>query len=346
MGRDQNSRSGPDARDAFDAGSLPGMRERLATLYAGFRKAEAAINRERAPPSSGGRLGEYRDRVCPGCAADPPSGATLVSAHGLAVVACPHCGFVYARNVLESSSDAARYRLSEIDKITMELRDSAPYLELEVARARYYLHRIASVERQPGALIEIGCGSGTFLVEAAKLGWEALGVEPGLAAAEQARSRGARIAAGYFPQDLPDPERRVDLVAMLDVLEHIIEPRPFLRDVKARLNPGGLLFVQVPNWDSLLVQVEGARSTIVAPGHWSYFTRGTLATLLAGEGFHMVHAETVVSEIDRITSYPADEVAGTFLKLRPGLALPRPLTPLALYDLDLGYKLIAIFRSV
>ena len=347
---DTASSNATDPRDAFDAASIPFMREKLATLYSEFREAEAAANRERAPPEAGGRIGAYRSRACPSCTTASEAASQIVSAHGLRVVECPACGFFYARNVMEEGSDFARYRLSDIDQATVKLRDSVPYLHLEVARARYYLTLISEVGgtsaiRRPGSLLEIGCGSGTFLVEASRLGWDSLGVDPGLAAVGQARQRSARVVLGYFPQDLPDPSIRVDLIAMLDVLEHVVEPRPFLREIKERLRPGSLLFVQVPNWDSLLVQVEGARSTIVAPGHWSYFTRDTLVRLMANEGFAALHVETVVSELDRVAGYPIDTIAAAYARLRPGIALPQPLTASDLYRLDLGYKLIGIFKG-
>lgn len=334
-----------DARTAFDASSIPGMRDRLTALYAEFRAVEAVVNRERGPPSAGGSIGHYRERECPGCGTSSVTAPVVQSARGLTLLRCAGCGLTYARSVLEEESDATRYRASDIDAVTLKLRDSAPYLQLESARAHYYLDRIAACAGvEPGTLLEVGCGSGTFLVEAQKRGWEGLGIEPGCAAAEQARQRGARVVNGYFPKDLPDPDRRHNLIAMLDVLEHIIAPRLFLREVRARLAPEGILFVQVPNWDSLLVQAEGARSTIVAPGHWSYFTRTTLLALLESEGFVTLGAETVVSEIDRLTECGAETVAATLARLRPGLVLPQPLRAQDLYRHDLGYKLIGVFR--
>ena len=337
--------AGRDPRDAFDAASLPGMRDRLATWYTEFRRAEASANRERSPPEHGGRVGSYRDRACPCCGAESSIAPVVQHAHGLSIVACPNCSFVYSRNVMDGSSDAARYRVSDIDRITMSLRDAAPYLELEVARARYYLARIADAGIGSGTLLEIGCGSGTFLIEAARSGLNGFGIEPGIAASLQARDRGASVVDGYFPKDLPSPEVRFDLVAMLDVLEHLVEPRPLLREIKARLGPGGLLFVQVPNWESLLVQVEGERSTIVAPGHWSYFTRDSLTRLVSDEGFETVHAETVVSELDRIAAHDEARICETLARLRPSAEASWPMDAAGLYRLGLGYKLIAIFRN-
>ena len=52
------------------------------------------------------------------------------------------------------------------------------------------------------------------------------------------------------------------------------------------------------------MRLEGDRSSVVAPGHWSYFTPRTLPALLARSGFRVLSIETVVSELDRILLHP------------------------------------------
>ena len=186
-------------------------------------------------------------------------------------------------------------------------------------------------------------GSLVLLLEAARAGWQGLGIEPGRAAAQLAVERGTNTIFGWFPQDLPADASGFDAVAVLDVLEHFADPLGFLAQLKARLAPGGRLLVQVPNWDSLLVRLEGARSSVVVPGHWSYFTPASLAALLARAGFRTLSLETVVSELDRIAAHPPGQVAAILAALRPA-APPWPLDAAALHGLGLGYKLLGVFQ--
>lgn len=345
--------SDTDPRATFDAALIPGMRARLAEGYARFRAAEARAIALAAPPEAGGRLGRYRTRDCPSCGGPAPDRAVLRN-HGIDVVTCPACGLTYTRQVMEESADAARYQASELDIEAMRLRCSGPYLELEEARARYYLDLLEECSAGAGSLLDIGCGTGTTLVQAKARGWSVLGLEPGKAAAAVARERLGeadrhRVIEGYFPADLPADQQRFDAISILDVLEHFVDPLAFLHLVKRHLSPRGVLFVQVPNWDSLLVQLEGAASSVICTGHWTYFTPMTLPALLARAGFHALHVETVVSEIDRIASFPDVAKSAVVARLRPseaGAAWPDdngPLSATRLHRLGMSYKLIGIF---
>lgn len=343
-----------DPRISFDAALIPGMRARLAEGYSRFRAAEArAVNRI-SPPESGGQTGQYHVRDCPSCGAASPEKAVLRN-HGIDVVTCDACGFTYSRQVMDESADAERYQVSDLDIEAMRLRCSGPYLELESARARYYLDRIGEQCTQAGSLLEIGCGTGTMLVEARARGWDILGVEPGAAAVAVARDRVGEasrdlVIKGYFPQDLPKARQSFDAIAILDVLEHFADPIAFLRMISGHISPGGRLFVQVPNWESLLVQLEGTASSVICPGHWSYFTPASLPALLARAGYRTLHIETVVSEIDRIAAFSDDEKNAAIARLRPNQQTTNwpdengALSAARLLELGLGYKLIGIFE--
>jgi SAM-dependent methyltransferase len=332
----------PDARASFDAALIPGMRDRLAGAYARFRAAQAEEMKALAPPEAGGTAGAYRQRDCPCCGASSAGITPVLRAQGLDLVDCPSCGLTYSRAVLNEAADAARYARSTLDPEALRLRGSGPYLELETARDRYYLGRLVEDGLPQGRLLEIGCGTGTLLLEAARLGWQALGVEPGLAATEVARERGAQVVHGWFPSDMPDASGSFDAVAVLDVLEHFADPLRFLKDLRARLAPRGRLLVQVPNWDSLLVRLEGEHSQVVTPGHWSYFTPRTLPALLARSGFRALSVETVLSELDRIMAHSPARIADWLRTLRPGASVGT-LGAEQLHDLYLGYKLVGIF---
>jgi SAM-dependent methyltransferase len=330
-----------DAKAGFDAALVPGMRARLADAYRIFRACEAEVVAALAPPETGGSTGAYRRRDCPMCGTPMAGARPVLTAHGITLLDCRGCGLTYTREVMEEAADAGRYRASRLDEATIALRLSAPYLELETARARYYLARLAAHGAASGALLEIGSGFGTLLVEAAAAGWKALGLEPGRLGATAARRRGALVVEGYFPDDLPDPAARFAAIAALDVLEHMAAPLPFLAAIRDRLLPGGRLFLQVPNWDSLLVRLEGAASSVVCPGHWSYFTPATLPALLARAGFRALEVDTVQSEIDRQAGFPAAAVEAMLAALRPGEAGVPDVA--RLHALGLGYKLVGVF---
>jgi SAM-dependent methyltransferase len=123
-----------------------------------------------------------------------------------------------------------------------------------------------------------------------------------------AQSRGLHAVEGCFPQDLPIERRTFGAITALDVLEHTEDPIGFLASVSEKLLPGGVLGVQVPNFNSLLIRIEGVRNNNICHGHWSYFTPDTLTKAANKVGLEVLSIETIISEIDRIRAYPVKQV--------------------------------------
>jgi SAM-dependent methyltransferase len=139
-------------------------------------------------------------------------------------------------------------------------------------------------------LLEIGCGPG-YLLEAAKHAGvpRAVGVDRNPWAIEQARRSGHSAYIGSI--DVVPPNDRFDAVAMLDLLEHIPEPMPFLAQVRQRLRPNGRLLIMTPNLESLLARISGRRwVSFKIPEHLHYFTPRSLARLLDANGFRVLYS--------------------------------------------------------
>lgn len=96
-------------------------------------------------------------------------------------------------------------------------------------------------------VLEAGCGTGGNLYSLQRLG-EVSAFEPHPAAIEIARSRHPDIGVevGELPDCLPFPKDAFDLVAALDVLEHVDEDRAALGALVRFARPGGYVIVTVP----------------------------------------------------------------------------------------------------
>lgn len=137
-------------------------------------------------------------------------------------------------------------------------------------------------------LLEIGCGPGLFLAEAVRAGVaRVVGVDPNPWAVDEARRRGLEAHVGSV--DAVAAARRFDAVVMLDVLEHVPAPFPFLDAVAARLRPGGRLLIMTPNIRSLLARVSGRRwVSLKAPERVRYYSPRSIRRLLTRSGFDVV----------------------------------------------------------
>ena len=105
--------------------------------------------------------------------------------------------------------------------------------------------------RGNGTLLDIGCGSGGFLRYMKKMGWEVLGVEPDIKAAER-----AKINIGIdrvYSDDIGELDDRhikkesLDVISMIHVIEHLLDPIKTLHVCYKLLKPGGSLIIITPN---------------------------------------------------------------------------------------------------
>ena len=129
------------------------------------------------------------------------------------------------------------------------------------------------------AALDIGCGAGLVCEPLARLGAAVTGVD---AAAENVAAAAAHAEAVGLDIRYMAGEVAVldigtfDLVTCLEVIEHVADKSAFLRDVAARLAPGGLLVMSTPNRTaaSRVLLVGAAEAVGYVPKgthHWSDF---------------------------------------------------------------------------
>jgi SAM-dependent methyltransferase len=144
---------------------------------------------------------------------------------------------------------------------------------------------------RPRRLLDVGCATGDLLVAARADGWAVTGVEVSRWARDLARGRqGLEVVSDL--SEVP-PGDGFGLVTMVHVLEHLVHPLPTLLEVRQRVEPGGLLVVEVPHWRSLGRLVRGSGwSQLRPPEHITFFDQGSMRRLRARAGFGVMRLET------------------------------------------------------
>lgn len=329
-------------RADFDAASYPWVRQALQQANQALRQAEQADFSGLLAADGEFLPGVAYTRDCPLCDHPAANARQLFRAHGMHIMACASCGFVYSREVLLPGAEQARYRQSQSSQANQVLKVNEAYRFLEQKKAEYVVGRLAQCS-QPAALLDVGCSNGTLLEQARRQAWQTYGIELGETAVQSCLEKGLQVVHGSFPQDLPADWPAMDAVTLFDVLEHLPSPRQSLQQMTACLKQGGLLLVQVPNQRSLLLAIEQQKNNNYCHGHWSYFTPRTLQGLLEEEGFACLHLETYISELDRILAYDDDIVRNAWHSLSNDAP---QLTAEGLWAQDMGYKVFGIFRRL
>ena len=119
--------------------------------------------------------------------------------------------------------------------------------------------RVARVLPGKGRVLDVGCGNGRFLGRLAARGYAAFGIElPGKAAERAARVPGVTVQAR--PLERGDHEAdSFHAITLWHVFEHLEQPRETLAVIAELLEPGGHLFLSMPNIESWQARLFGGR---------------------------------------------------------------------------------------
>ncbi|SRR5579883_162170 len=157
------------------------------------------------------------------------------------LVRCRNCSLVWLSDRPEPHEMGQHYGV-DYDRFISNAGDSQERWEHRQAAIRQY--------KSGGALLDLGCSSGSFLASLKGQNWRLFGVEMSPEAAKAARAKtGADVFIGDI-LDAPFAPESFDVITCFDVLEHVYEPDRVLEKVKQWLKPDGVFYMLVPNIDS------------------------------------------------------------------------------------------------
>ncbi len=152
-----------------------------------------------------------------------------------------------------------------------------------VARRRVLadvIRREVTLPRLPH-ILEIGCGTGHNLPMLSAFG-SVDAVELDDHSRELAsRVLGRPVVASRLPELPGLPADQYDMIALLDVLEHIEDDRAALQAIAARLAPGGTLLLTVPQHPWMWSGHD------VANHHFRRYSKASLSAAFAGSGLRV-----------------------------------------------------------
>jgi SAM-dependent methyltransferase len=252
----------------------------------------------------------------------------LVSGEMFHVEQCLDCGFLYTNprpnmlnisNYYKSPSYISHQKSpkSFIDKLYMIVR-------------RFMMNRksrlIKSLVPVGETILDLGCGTGTFLETMKQEGYKVFGVEPGEEARFIAQERGIKVVSDIFSvgvnndpvqtrqkhhislpntdpgpnKQRPDPKKhkiiaeKIYCISLWHVLEHMHDFKEQLKQCYRLLNDEGFLVIAVPMYQSLdAAFYKHHWAAYDLPRHLYHFDFNSLKTAAELSGFSLIKSHTL-----------------------------------------------------
>ena len=192
----------------------------------------------------------FEDAVCYNCGSSIVSNSFTVNR--FTHVRCKNCQMVYVNPRFKESIVENLYNEDDYTEFyKIKLIPSIDYRKTVLAEKKY--QQINRYFDKPGKVLDIGSGVGEVLSVFKEHGWECLGIEFNEFAANYSKEKFGLNIINKSIYDF-DSSEKFDLIMLWGVLEHFFKPLDVLNKVYELLEDDGLLLLEVPSADSVLVR--------------------------------------------------------------------------------------------
>ena len=152
-------------------------------------------------------------------------------------------------------------------------------------RVLHWLHTFLKYKTPPGATLELGCSHGGFVAVLQWAGFQANGLEMSPWVVEFAHQtfQVPMLLGELEKQDLPAAS--LDVIVLMDVLEHLPNPSATMSRCLELLKPDGILLIQTPHYQEgmiyqeLLADQEPFLQMLQSPEHVYLFSQSSVTEL-------------------------------------------------------------------
>jgi len=159
------------------------------------------------------------------------------------------------------------------------------YQNIKRISIRNKLALIANKKATQKNLLDVGAGTGDFLLAAKKRSWNVFGVEPNSTARIRAEEKGITLLKSL--EELP--EIKFNVITLWHVLEHLPDLNQVIQKLYTLLEPNGKLLIAVPNYKSYDARYyKNFWAAYDVSRHLWHFSRNTIAKLFAPQQMKIV----------------------------------------------------------
>lgn len=199
---------------------------------------------------------------------------------------CKACGFIFT-NPVPAANSIGQYYASEQYISHSDTKKGLINQLYHWVRSYTLSKKIALLnevnKNNSKKLLDIGCGTGYFLVKALELNWSIEGYEPD----ETARKIANNKLNNKIHNSLSTiTESGFDVITLWHVLEHVHELNATIEIIKSKISATGKVIIAVPNiesWDAKYYAETWAALDV--PRHLYHFSKSSITLLLKKHGF-------------------------------------------------------------
>ena len=201
---------------------------------------------------------------------------------------CDKCAFIFTRDPLTENWLKKYYESNTQERKTKVEKNELDHIKKQIVFLNNY------IDLSRSTVLEIGANNGSFLDVCKANGSSKLRFL-------EFNKRSLAILAGkkYLKDfSLLRESNRLesnDVIALFHTLEHIVDPRKYIRKIKRYLKDDGVLFVEVPDFTFFDKHTDELQFE-----HVNFFSERTLAKL-----FHKCGLTIIAASIDLDENYPA-----------------------------------------
>lgn len=152
---------------------------------------------------------------------------------------------------------------------------------------------------QGNNLFEIGAGEGIGLKFFEKKEFMVSGLEPSIENVKiiNKKLKNGKCESGFVEEDMPI--KKFDVIIMSHILEHVKNPERVLSDLKNNLSEKGILFIEVPNCET----IKELDNSISTQPHIYHFTKRGLEKLVEKMEYEILRIGIFHSNLNSFLDY-------------------------------------------
>lgn len=224
-------------------------------------------------------------------------GYRLYKKNNFSIIDCVNCGYIHtwprpSKKFLENYYINYYYKKIKKNYKIEQLKYLNWWDNIFEKRLNYFKKFLPNKKIK---ILDIGCGTGYFLNQAHRMGFEVSGIEPSKYILNQNVNRQVKnncIIGSY--EDIGKFNNKFDVIYTHGVLEHLRDPYHFLKKVSKHMSKNSLIFSSVANdfnpFQYVAMSEQKDPWWITPPDHLNYFNKDSFNLFLKKNNFKTVKA--------------------------------------------------------